>query len=74
MARHLVYCPLARTMVLGNVSQKAIDLGATVSEGLTAALEGVKPGMFAEDVERIWAKTIAKSGFVKIRVLVIPWA
>lgn len=59
------HCPLARTMVLGNVPQKVLDLGKTVSEGLTAALEGIKPGMYAEDVERIWAKTIAKSGFVK---------
>ncbi|MCI8909991.1 MAG: M24 family metallopeptidase [Oscillibacter sp.] len=59
------HCPLARTMILGNASQKVRDLGATVSEGLTAALEGIRPGMLAEDVERIWAKTIAKSGFVK---------
>ncbi|CDC28995.1 xaa-Pro aminopeptidase [Firmicutes bacterium CAG:466] len=59
------HCPLARTMILGNASQKVRDLGATVSEGLTAALEGIKPGMLCEDVERIWAKTIAKSGFVK---------
>lgn len=59
------HCPLARTMILGNAGQKVRDLGATVSEGLTAALEGIRPGMLAEDVERIWAETIAKSGFVK---------
>lgn len=59
------HCPLARTMILGNASQKVRDLGATVSEGLTAALEGIRPGMYCEDVERIWAETIAKSGFVK---------
>ena len=59
------HCPLARTMILGNASQKVRDLGATVSEGLTAALEGIRPGMLAEDVEEIWRTTIAKSGFVK---------
>lgn len=59
------HCPLARTMILGNASQKVKDLGATVSEGLTAALEGIRPGMLCEDVEMIWRKTIAKSGFVK---------
>ena len=59
------HCPLARTMVLGNVPQKITDLGHTVAEGLTAAIEAVKPGMLAEEVERVWAKSIAKSGFVK---------
>lgn len=59
------HCPLARTMILGNVSQKVKDLGATVAEGLTEALEGIRPGMLCEDVERIWAKSIAKSGFIK---------
>lgn len=59
------HCPLARTMILGSASQKVKDLGATVAEGLTAALEGIRPGMLCEDVESIWAKSIAKSGFVK---------
>lgn len=59
------HCPLSRTMILGNASDKVKALGATVAEGLTAALEGIKPGMTCEEVERIWAKTIAKSGFIK---------
>ena len=59
------HCPLARTLILGNAPQKVRDLGATVAEGLTAALEGIRPGMLCEEVERIWARTIAKSGFVK---------
>ncbi|MDL2253765.1 M24 family metallopeptidase [Ruminococcaceae bacterium OttesenSCG-928-I18] len=59
------HCPLARTMILGNASQKVRDLGATVAEGLTAALEAIRPGMLCEEVERVWAKTIAKSGFIK---------
>lgn len=59
------HCPLARTMILGDAPQKVRDLGATVAEGLTAALEAIKPGMLCEEVERVWAKTIEKSGFIK---------
>jgi Xaa-Pro dipeptidase len=59
------HCPLSRTMILGNAPDKLKDLASTVAEGLTVALEGIKPGMLCEDVERIWAKTIAKSGFIK---------
>jgi Xaa-Pro dipeptidase len=59
------HCPLSRTMLLGKASEKVKRLGETVTEGLTAALDGIKPGMRCEEVERIWAKTIEKSGFVK---------
>ena len=59
------HCPLARTMILGNAPQKVKDLGAVVAEGLTAALDSIKPGMTCEELERVWAKSIAKSGFIK---------
>ncbi len=59
------HSPLARTMVLGKAPQKVLDLGKTVAEGLTEALEAIKPGMLCEEVERVWAASIAKSGFVK---------
>ena len=59
------HCPLSRTMILGEVQQKVKDLAATVVEGLTAALEAIRPGMTCEEVERVWAKSIAKSGFIK---------
>ena len=59
------HCPLARTMILGEVSQKVKDLAATVIEGLCAALDAIRPGMTCEEVERVWAKSIAKSGFIK---------
>ncbi len=59
------HCPLARTMVLGKANQKVVDLGKTVAEGLSAALDAIKPGMRAEEVERVWAASIAKSGFIK---------
>ncbi|MCL2579973.1 MAG: M24 family metallopeptidase [Oscillospiraceae bacterium] len=59
------HCPLARTMILGKVEQRILDLADTVVEGLTTALEAIRPGMTCEDIERTWAKSIAKSGFIK---------
>ncbi len=40
-------------------------MAATVAEGLTEALNSIKPGVTCEEVERVWAKSIAKSGFIK---------
>ncbi len=59
------HCPLARTLILGDAPQTVRDLGAVVAEGLTAAIDSIKPGMTCEEVERVWAKSIAKSGFIK---------
>ncbi|MEA4960807.1 M24 family metallopeptidase [Lutispora sp.] len=59
------HCPLSRTMIIGEAPQKVRDLAAVVAEGLTNALNNVKPGMTCEEVERVWANSIAKSGFIK---------
>ncbi|HBW34192.1 M24 family metallopeptidase [Desulfosporosinus sp. BICA1-9] len=59
------HCPLSRTMILGDAPQKVRDLAEVVVEGLTNALNAIKPGMTCEEVERVWAKSIAKSGFIK---------
>jgi len=59
------HCPLARTMIIGDAPQKVTDLASVVVEGLTNALDSIKPGMTCEEVERVWAKSIAKSGFIK---------
>ncbi len=59
------HCPLARTMILGNAPQKVQDLASVVIEGMNTALDAIKPGMTCEEVERVWAKSIAKSGFIK---------
>lgn len=59
------HCPLARTMILGKAPQTVIDLGKVVVEGINEALSVIKPGIYAEDVERAWARSIAKSGFIK---------
>ncbi|NLX63018.1 MAG: M24 family metallopeptidase [Tissierellia bacterium] len=59
------HCPLARTLILGNAPQKVKDLAAVVAEGIDAALDIIKPGVTCEEVERAWAKSIEKSGFIK---------
>ena len=59
------HCPLARTLIIGEASQKVMDLEAVVVEGIGQALDAVKPGVTCEDIERVWAKSIAKSGFIK---------
>lgn len=59
------HCPLSRTMVLGKPTQKVQDLASVVVEGIGEALSVVKPGVTCEEVERAWAGSIAKSGFIK---------
>lgn len=59
------HCPLSRTMIIGNAPQEVRDLASVVVEGLTEVLEFVKPGVTCEEVERVWAKSIEKSGFIK---------
>ncbi len=59
------HCPLARTLIIGDAPQKVKDLAAVVVEGIANAYTAVKPGNTCEDIERAWAKSIAKSGFIK---------
>lgn len=59
------HCPLSRTLVVGEASEKLKKLANVVIEGLTTTLEAIKPGMTCEEVERVWANSIAKSGFIK---------
>lgn len=59
------HCPLSRTLIVGEASNKVKDLASVVAEGLTEALDFIKPGVTCEEVERVWAKSIEKSGFIK---------
>lgn len=59
------HAPLARTLILGEATEKVKKLAKVVEEGLTITLNSIKPGMTCEEVERIWAGSIAKSGFIK---------
>lgn len=59
------HCPLSRTVILGEAPQRVKDLSSVVVEGIAETLEVIKPGITCEDIERTWAKSIAKSGFIK---------
>jgi Xaa-Pro dipeptidase len=59
------HCPLSRTIILGDAPQRVKDLSSVVVEGIAATLDIIKPGITCEEIERAWAKSIAKSGFVK---------
>ena len=59
------HCPLSRTIILGDAPQRVKDLSSVVVEGIAATLDIIKPGITCEEIERAWAKSIAKSGFIK---------
>lgn len=60
------HAPIARTIYLGkNPPQLLLDTAEVVLTGLNAALETVKPGATAEEVEAAWRKGIAHSTVVK---------
>jgi Xaa-Pro dipeptidase len=59
------HCPLSRTIILGKAPQKVIDLASVVVEGIAETLDVIKPGITCEDIERTWARSIAKHGYIK---------
>jgi Xaa-Pro dipeptidase len=63
--RHRYHAPLSRTVFLGAPPARVNEVGQAVIEGLTAALESVKPGVTAESVEAVWRKTVGRYGVAK---------
>lgn len=59
------HVPMARTAIIGEPSSQVKYLADVVVEGLNETLAAIKPGMTCEEVEGVWRKSIAKSGFVK---------
>lgn len=59
------HAPLARTMILGEPPQKVKDLASIVVEGISAAIDFIKPGVTCAEIEEVWKKTLEKSGFSK---------
>ena len=60
------HAPIARTIYLGkNPPQLLLDTAEVVLEGLGKAMDTVRPGATAEDVEAAWRKGIAHSKVVK---------
>lgn len=63
--RRRYHCPLARTVFLGRPPRRALDTEKAVVEGVAAALEAVRPGALAEDVEAAWRQSVSRWGVVK---------
>ncbi|WHY73681.1 M24 family metallopeptidase [Fictibacillus enclensis] len=59
------HSPLARTVNIGQPSERLQSLSGIVVEGLNACLDMIKPGIACEEIEETWRKTIHKSGIVK---------
>jgi Xaa-Pro dipeptidase len=59
------HSPMARTAIIGEPSSQVKYLADVVIEGLNETLSAIKPGLTCEEVEGVWRKSIAKSGFVK---------
>lgn len=59
------HSPMARTVNIGEPSDKMKMLADVTIEGLNACLDMIKPGIAAEEVELAWRKAVEKSGLVK---------
>lgn len=59
------HSPMARTVVVGKPNPKVEDVAKIAVEGLEAALDVVKPGIYLEEMEMAFRKTLAKHGLEK---------
>lgn len=59
------HSPMARTVSIGEPSEKVKKVAEITVEGLNAALDTVKPGVTCEEVEASWRKVLAKYGYEK---------
>lgn len=62
---HRYHAPLARTVVLGRPPNRLRDCAATVSDGMAAALDQLRPGNACRDAQQSFATTIARQGLQK---------
>jgi len=63
--RHRYHSPMARTVSVGEPPKAMRETAEVVVEGLNATLDFVRPGVTAEEVERVWREFIAKHGLEK---------
>jgi Xaa-Pro aminopeptidase len=63
--RHRYHAPIGRTVFLGTPPADVLRVAEGVVEGLTAALEAIRPGVVCEEVEAVWRKTAARFGIEK---------
>ena len=59
------HCPMARTVFLGDPPQRLADTARITVEGLSVALDAVRPGARCEEVEAAWRAHIARHGLEK---------
>lgn len=65
-ARHHYHCPMARTVFLGDPPPRNLNrIAAVAEEGIEAALDVVKAGIRAEEMEAAFREVLARNGFVK---------
>lgn len=57
--------PIARTISVGEPTDKLKELADVCIEGINEALNTVRPGVTAEEVERAWRNSIEKHGYKK---------
>lgn len=59
------HSPMSRTISLGKPSEKLEETAKITIEGLNMALDFIKPGVTAEEVEAVWANNLKKYGLFK---------
>lgn len=63
--RFRYHAPLARTVHVGKPDDKLVELSRIIGDGLSHALDAVRPGSTCESVEAAWRKSISTAGLVK---------
>lgn len=59
------HSPMSRTIFLGKPSAKISDVAKITVEGLNKALEFIKEGVYAEEVEKVWSDHLKSHGLFK---------
>ncbi|MDG5787849.1 M24 family metallopeptidase [Evansella sp. AB-P1] len=59
------HVPIARTVTIGNPSDRLQQITPIVVDGINEVLHQTKPGMTCGEVERIWRESIKKRGYEK---------
>ncbi|MFB0972818.1 MAG: amidohydrolase [Neofamilia sp.] len=59
------HSPMSRTISLGKPTQKLEDTAKITIEGLNMALDFIKPGVTAEEVEAVWSNNLKRYGLEK---------
>lgn len=64
-SRHRYHCPSGRTVFLGRPPAEVLRTADVVVEGLTAAVDAVRPGVTCQEVEAAWRRAVAPHGVTK---------